>query len=167
MNGSDTTTGGSIIMPIDISTDATTMSMMRKGRKIRKPISNARRTTTNEARSRRDRRNRPTIELVDATADDAPLAAAAEARAAFMAAATAKAAEGPQKFVEPAAAGVERLTINYRRVRVSDGPDEVNTRELGRLDRGDEVEVLGSYEGFLEIVAPDGLPGWIPRLSIV
>ena len=84
-----------------------------------------------------------------------------------MAAADAKAAEGPQKFDRPAAAGVERLTINYRRVRVSEGPDEVNTRELGRLDRGDEVEVVGSHEGFLQVVAPDGLTGWIPRLSIV
>ena len=32
LNGSEITTGGSIIMPIDISTDATTMSMMTKGR---------------------------------------------------------------------------------------------------------------------------------------
>ena len=33
--------GGSIIMPIDISTDETTRSMIRNGRKIRKPIWNA------------------------------------------------------------------------------------------------------------------------------
>ena len=126
------------------------------------------RRSTNEPRSRRDRRNHPTIELVDATdADDAPLAANAAARAAMVAAATAKAAEGPQKFDGPPAKGVERLTINYRRVRVSEGPDEVNTRELGRLDRGDEVEVIGSYEGFLQVQAPDGLTGWIPRLAIV
>ena len=37
--------GGSIIMPMDISTEATTMSMMRKGMKTRKPISNARRSS--------------------------------------------------------------------------------------------------------------------------
>ena len=42
LNGSDTTTGGSIIMPIDISTEATTRSMMRNGRNSRKPISKAR-----------------------------------------------------------------------------------------------------------------------------
>jgi hypothetical protein len=42
LNGSDTTTGGSIIMPIDMSTDGTTRSMMRKGRNSRKPISKAR-----------------------------------------------------------------------------------------------------------------------------
>ncbi len=34
-------TGGSIIMPIDISVEATTMSIIRNGRKIRKPIWNA------------------------------------------------------------------------------------------------------------------------------
>ena len=42
MNGSDTTTGGSIIMPIDISTEATTRSMIKNGRNSRKPISKAR-----------------------------------------------------------------------------------------------------------------------------
>jgi hypothetical protein len=41
----DTTTGGSIIMPIDISTEATTMSMMTNGRNSRKPISKARRSS--------------------------------------------------------------------------------------------------------------------------
>jgi hypothetical protein len=45
LNGSETITGGSIIMPIDISTQATTMSMTRNGTKIRKPISNARRSS--------------------------------------------------------------------------------------------------------------------------
>src|SRR4030088_820366 len=38
----DTTTGGSIIMPIDISTEATTRSMIKNGRNSRKPISKAR-----------------------------------------------------------------------------------------------------------------------------
>ena len=38
MNGSEMKTGGSIIMPIDISVEPTTRSMIRNGRKIRKPI---------------------------------------------------------------------------------------------------------------------------------
>src|SRR5262252_5642493 len=41
-NGSDTTTDGSIIMPIDISTEATTRSITRKGRNSRNSISKAR-----------------------------------------------------------------------------------------------------------------------------
>ena len=45
LNGSEMTTGGSIIMPIDISTDATTMSMITNGRNSRKPISKARRNS--------------------------------------------------------------------------------------------------------------------------
>src|SRR6201989_1976017 len=42
LNGSDTTTGGSIIMPIDIKTEATTRSMIRNGRNSREPTSNVR-----------------------------------------------------------------------------------------------------------------------------
>ena len=38
LNGSETMTGDIIIMPIDISTEATTMSMMMKGMKMMKPI---------------------------------------------------------------------------------------------------------------------------------
>src|SRR5678809_518652 len=38
LNGRAISTGDSIIMPSDISTLATIMSMMRKGRKTRKPI---------------------------------------------------------------------------------------------------------------------------------
>src|SRR5690554_1906074 len=41
LNGAETSIGESIIMPIDISTLATTRSMMMKGMKIKKPISNA------------------------------------------------------------------------------------------------------------------------------
>src|ERR1700754_5061407 len=38
LNGREMKTGGSIIMPIDISVEDTTRSMIRNGRKIRKPI---------------------------------------------------------------------------------------------------------------------------------
>ena len=41
LNGSATSTGDSIIMPSDISTLATTMSITRNGMKIMKPIWNA------------------------------------------------------------------------------------------------------------------------------
>ena len=41
LNGSEISIGDSIIMPIDISTLATTRSMIRNGMKIRKPIWNA------------------------------------------------------------------------------------------------------------------------------
>ena len=41
LNGSEMTAGDTIIIPIDISTLATTMSMMRKGMNTTKPIWNA------------------------------------------------------------------------------------------------------------------------------
>ena len=41
LNGSEMKIGGSIIMPMHISVDATTRSMIRNGRKIRNPIWNA------------------------------------------------------------------------------------------------------------------------------
>jgi hypothetical protein len=78
-----------------------------------------------------------------------------------------KAASGPQVFTKPPAKGVERLKVGYRMVRLSEGVDDVSSRELGRLDRGDEVEVLGSYEGFLQVKTPEGLTGWIPRHTIL
>ena len=105
--------------------------------------------------------------------DDAPLAAATSA-AAMRAAATGAAAKSgmadaaaPRTFAKPPAKGVERFTMGYRRVRISDAADDVSSRELGRLDRGDEVELVGSYEGFLQIRTPDGTVGWIPRHTIV
>jgi len=45
LKGKEIITAGSIIMPIDIKNEATTMSMMRKGRTIRKPISKAHRSS--------------------------------------------------------------------------------------------------------------------------
>ena len=60
----------------------------------------------------------------------------------------------------------ERYQIGYQSVRLGDGPDDLRSTELGRLDRGDEVEILGSHEGFLQVRTPAGLTGWIPRQTI-
>jgi hypothetical protein len=73
----------------------------------------------------------------------------------------------PSRFAAGAAAGTERRTITYRFVRLSDGPDDLRSREVGRLDRGDEVEVLGEHEGMLQVRTPSGLMGWVPRVVIV
>ena len=73
----------------------------------------------------------------------------------------------PRTFDKPPANGVERARIGYRRVRISSKPDAVRSVELGRLDRGDEVEVLDSYEGFLQIRTPDDITGWILRHTTV
>jgi hypothetical protein len=73
----------------------------------------------------------------------------------------------PTRFESSALAGADRRTIAYRLVRVSDAPDDIRSRELGRLDRGDEVEVIGEYEGYLQVRTPSGLEGWVPRVVIV
>ena len=39
--------------------------------------------------------------------------------------------------------------------------------ELGRLDRGDEVEILESHQGFLMIRTPDDVTGWIMRHTTI
>jgi SH3 domain-containing protein len=73
----------------------------------------------------------------------------------------------PRTFDKPPAKGIERAKIGYRRVRISSKPDAVRSVERGRLDRGDEVEILDSYEGYLEIRTPDGITGWILRHTII
>jgi hypothetical protein len=73
----------------------------------------------------------------------------------------------PVRFGASPRSGVERRTIGYRLVRMSDGPDEVRSAEVGRLDRGDEVEVIAEHEGFLQVRTPSGLEGWVPRVVIV
>ena len=73
----------------------------------------------------------------------------------------------PRTFPKPPARDVERARIGYHQVRISSKPDAVRSVERGRLDRGDEVEILDSYEGFLEIRTPDGITGWILRHTIV
>lgn len=70
------------------------------------------------------------------------------------------------RFAAPASTGVERVAVHYRFVRVADAPDDVRSVELGRLDRGDEVDVLDRRTGFALVRAPDGLEGWVPRMTL-
>ena len=73
----------------------------------------------------------------------------------------------PRRFEAAQNPDVQRATIGYRRVRISSKPDAVRSVERGRLERGDEVEILDSYEGYLEIRTPDGITGWILRHTII
>jgi hypothetical protein len=76
-------------------------------------------------------------------------------------------AREPRRFARRATAGAERRRIGYRSVRVSAGPDDLRSTELARLDRGDEVEVIGAEAGSLRIRTPDGIEGWVPRVVLV
>jgi hypothetical protein len=79
---------------------------------------------------------------------------------------TVPAARDPLRFAEPPRKGVVRSTVAYRLVRVSAGPED-ESAEIGRLDKGDEVEVIGDSEGFLKVRTPTGLEGWVPRMVLV
>ncbi len=52
-----------------------------------------------------------------------------------------------ERTLGPAPAADDRRLIHYRMVHLSDRPDEVLGVEIGRLDEGDEVEVLGASVG--------------------
>jgi Bacterial SH3 domain len=100
--------------------------------------------------------------------DDAPLKEVRKASRRATAAATAAAvATSVRTFAKPPPKGVERAKVGYRRVRISSEPDAVRSVELGRLDRGDEVEILESHEGFLRVRTPDDITGWILRHTVV
>jgi hypothetical protein len=73
----------------------------------------------------------------------------------------------PERFDSPPRGGADRRTIGYRLVRLSDGPDDLRSNEISRLDRGDEVEIIGDQGGFLQVRTPSGLEGWVPRIAIV
>ena len=77
------------------------------------------------------------------------------------------AAAAKRTFDKPPPRGVARAKVGYRQVRISSEPDAVRSVELGRLDRGDEIEILESHEGFLQIRTPDDITGWILRHTIV
>ncbi len=107
--------------------------------------------------------------VADATSwevsDDAPLAATSAAYAATKAAVAEPSVA--RTFTKPPGKGVERATVRSRLVRFNAEPDDIRSAELGRLDRGDEVEIVGSFEGFLNVRVPDGTTGWIHRAALV
>jgi len=71
------------------------------------------------------------------------------------------------RFDRAAAKHVIRRQITYRLVRLSDGPDELRSREIMRLDRGDEIEIVADEGAILQVRTPTGEVGWIPGVSIL
>jgi hypothetical protein len=73
----------------------------------------------------------------------------------------------PLLFERSPAKGVVRRQITYRLVRLSDGPDDLYSREIMRLDRGDEIEIVSDEGTILQVRTPTGETGWIPGVSIL
>ena len=72
-------------------------------------------------------------------------------------------------FARGAAAGGsahERRRIRYRMVRLSDAPDEILGQEIGRLDEGDEVELLERSGLHWRVRTPVGVIGWVHKMTL-
>lgn len=72
----------------------------------------------------------------------------------------------PLQFVAPPTEGVDRRVVAYNLVRMASEPDELLGEEVGRLDRGDEVDVLDKRGVYLLVQAPDGSRGWVHRTTL-
>jgi hypothetical protein len=72
-------------------------------------------------------------------------------------------------FAHGAVAGdptYERRRVRYRMVRISDSPDEILGQEIGRLDQGDEVELLERYGLYWQVRTPLGQVGWVHKMTL-
>jgi hypothetical protein len=72
---------------------------------------------------------------------------------------------GASAFAKRPAKGVERVFVSYRGVQMGETPEDGRPM-VARLERGDEIEIIGSQEGYLNVRTPSGLTGWIPRGTV-
>jgi hypothetical protein len=72
----------------------------------------------------------------------------------------------PLQFIAPPTEGIDRRVVAYNLVRMASEPDELLGEEVGRLDRGDEVDVLDKRGVYLLVQAPDGSRGWVHRTTL-
>jgi hypothetical protein len=70
------------------------------------------------------------------------------------------------RFQNAAGLGVVRRQITYRLIRLSDAPDDLRSNEIMRLDRGDEVEILGQEGSYIQVRTPTGEVGWVRSDSV-
>jgi hypothetical protein len=70
------------------------------------------------------------------------------------------------RFGPRSIAGGQRRRVGYRLVRMSTEPDELLGAEVGRLDRGDEVEVLREESSYVLVLTPDDTIGWVHRTTL-
>jgi hypothetical protein len=71
----------------------------------------------------------------------------------------------PLRFEAGVVVGALRV-VAYRLVFVSDRPSDYEAVELGRLDRGDHVDLLRIENGFALVKAPDGMRGWVEAATL-
>jgi hypothetical protein len=62
--------------------------------------------------------------------------------------------------------GLDRLRVRYRLVGLLSEPDEVTGVEIGLLDQGDEVVLLGRHGAYRHVLCPDGRQGWLHKMTL-
>jgi hypothetical protein len=72
----------------------------------------------------------------------------------------------PLLFDKPPSRGAVRRLVTYHLIRLSEGPDDLRSREIARLDRGDEVEIISHQDGYIQVRTPTGQLGWIRSDSV-
>jgi hypothetical protein len=72
----------------------------------------------------------------------------------------------PIRFREDAPSAEDRRIVRYRLVRMSSIPDEIMGDEVGRLDRGDEVDVVRTAGEYVLARTPLGVEGWVHRMTL-
>ena len=72
----------------------------------------------------------------------------------------------PLLFDKPPSRGAVRRLVTYHLIRLSEGPDDLRSREIARLDRGDEVEIISHQDGYIQVRTPTGQVGWIRSDSV-
>ncbi|HEX4897731.1 MAG TPA: hypothetical protein VFV53_05165 [Candidatus Limnocylindrales bacterium] len=72
----------------------------------------------------------------------------------------------PILFGAPPARGLDRCRVSSRLVPLRSEPDVVDGLLLGRLDIGDEVDVLRQEGTHCYVRTPSGAEGWVPGLAL-
>jgi hypothetical protein len=75
----------------------------------------------------------------------------------------------PMSFRDAAEApgeGIERRVVRYHVVELLDAPDELRSRPVASLTRGDEVQLLERSGTYWRVLCPDGQQGWVHRMTL-
>lgn len=72
----------------------------------------------------------------------------------------------PMRFGAGDAGALDVRVVRYAVVPVLDRPDEVLGLRLLDLESGDEVNVIGGADAFLEVQCPNGDRGWVHRTTL-
>ncbi len=72
----------------------------------------------------------------------------------------------PLAFAAATTAATERRRVRYAVVPLVDAPDEIRSTEIGQLQEGDEVELLGSEGRWMRVRTPVGTIGFVHKTTL-